>query len=217
MIRKRIIAALVTAALFTACAGNGAASGIREMIRFIGSSEPVAYELSAAFEKLPQFDENRTAQLNRLLKHFLFSGTLDQRETVLSVSMDGEKLFSVTETEVGGKSTGTLAPGGDPAVIIPEYETATDNLQYAESFKNVSENLDIYKGLEEYASFFENLPGLYPELSGSGKILEKYKDYGTAVKKVSIRFTDEEWTACVRKYAPETTEGSRIPDLRHRT
>ena len=214
MNRKRILAAVLAAVLAAACMANAGASGIRELIRFAGSGEPVGYEFTAAFEKLPQFDGNRTDQLNRLLRHFVFSGVLDTRETTLSVSLDGESLFTVSETEVGGKTTRMLACDPDTNIIIPGEKTDTDTIVSVEGYRSVSENLCIYTVLEEYALFFGQLPDLYPELSGSGKILEKYKDYGTAVKKTNIRFTENEWAACVRKYAPEIPEGTNIPDLR---
>ena len=119
MNRKRILAAVLAAVLAAACMANAGASGIRELIRFAGSGEPVGYEFTAAFEKLPQFDGNRTDQLNRLLRHFVFSGVLDARETTLSVSLDGESLFTVSETEVGGKATRMLACDPDTNIIIP--------------------------------------------------------------------------------------------------
>ena len=214
MNRKRILAAVLAAVLAAACMANAGASGIRELIRFAGSGEPVGYEFTAAFEKLPQFDGNRTDQLNRLLRHFVFSGVLDSRETTLSVCLDGESLFTVSETEVGGKTTRMLACDPDTNIIIPGEKTDTDPIVSVEGYRSVSENLCIYTVLEEYTLFFRQLPDLYPELSGSGKILEKYKDYGTAVKKTNIHFTENEWAACVRKYAPEIPEGTSIPDLR---
>ena len=214
MKRKRIFAVILAAVLMTVCAAEASASGIRELIRFAGSGEPVGYEFTATFVKLPQFDENRTEQLNRLLRHFIFSGILDARETTLTVSLDGESMFTLSETEVGGKTTGMLAWDTENSVIIPQEEADGDTFISGEGYRSISENLYMYAVLEEYALFFGKLPDLYPELSGSSKILEKYKDYGTAVKKTNIRFTEDEWTACIRKYAPEISEGIKIPDLR---
>ena len=214
MIRKRITAVILIITIMIACTATAAASGIREMICFSGNGEPFGYEITAQAVKLPQFDENRTEQLNRLLRHFSFSGIVDAREATLAVFMDGYRLFALSETEIGGITVTTLETGSDPVAIMPEEETGEASGVFEGAITAVSEKLSLYTALEKYAAFFEGLPDRYPELSGHGKILEKYKDYGTAEKKVSLRFTAEDWTECVRKYAPDIPEGSSIPDLR---
>ena len=47
------------------------------------------------------------------------------------------------------------------------------------------------------------MPELFPEQSGSVKINEKYKDYGTAVQKIKIRISAEELTDYTCDYLPE--------------
>ncbi len=214
MNRNRITAIIFVILLIVSCSGIAAASGIREMISFFGNGESFGYESTTQAVKLPQFDENRTETLNRLLRHFSFSGRLDAREATLTVSMDGQKLFALSETEVGGTTTAALETDSNSFVIIPEDENEEKNGVFTGGAAAVSENLSLYTALEEYAAFFAGLPDHYPEMSGYGKILEKYKDYGTAVKKVSLRFSAEDWAECVRKYAPDIPEGSILPALR---
>ena len=214
MNRNRITAIIFFILLIVSCSGIAAASGIREMISFFGNGETFGYEITTQAVKLQQFDENRTETLNRLLRHFSFSGRLDAREATLTVSMDGQKLFALSETEVGGTTTAALETDSNSFVIIPEDENEEKNGVFTGCTAAVSENLSLYTALEEYAAFFAGLPDLYPEMSGYGRILEKYKDYGTAVKKVSLRFSAEDWAECVRKYAPDIPEGSILPALR---
>ena len=77
MNRRRIFGILLA---WTVClilwVGAGA-EGIRETIGLLKNWEAVSFEITAAFEKLPQFDENRCEQLNRLLRHIRFCGQLE--------------------------------------------------------------------------------------------------------------------------------------------
>ncbi len=217
MIRKRITALFIMMICLASFSGSAAAAGIRDMIRFWGNGEPFEFKITSQAEKLPQFDRKRTEQLNRLLGHFSFSGKMDDREAMLSVYMDEEKMFTLSRTEIGGENKTALEADSSTFVIIPEDGNDTWTGLMTEEDEGISENLSIYNALEKYAVFFESLPAIYPELSGYGKILEKYKDYGTAEKKVNIHFTAEKWTECVMQNAPDIPEGSKVPDLRKMT
>ena len=152
MNRNRITAIIFFILLIVSCSGIAAASGIREMISFFGNGESFGYEITAQAVKLPQFDENRTETLNRLLRHFSFSGRLDAREATLTVSMDGQKLFALSETEVGGTTTAALETDSNSFVIIPEDENEEKNGVFTGGVTAVSENLSLYTALEEYAA-----------------------------------------------------------------
>ena len=62
-------------------------------------------------------------------------------------------------------------------------------------------------------AFIEKLPDRFPQAVASSKMNEKYKDYGTAVKKVSVKISAEELTACVRDHRAELPEGDGLPDI----
>ena len=140
MNRNRITAIIFVILLIVSCSGIAAASGIREMICFFGNGDTFGYEITAQAIKLPQFDDNRTESLNRLLRHFSFSGRLDAREATLTVSLDGEKLFALSETEVGGTTTAALEPDSNSVVIIPEEETEGKNGVFTGGVAGISEN-----------------------------------------------------------------------------
>ena len=56
MNRNRITAIIIAILMLISCSGSAAASGIREMICFIGNGETFGYEITAQAVKLPQFD-----------------------------------------------------------------------------------------------------------------------------------------------------------------
>ena len=86
------------------------AAGMQDFLDFSKNGEPVAFELNAEIIKTPQFDENRTEQLNRLLKHILFSGIAGEKESEVTVSSDNEELFSILSFEHSDKKQIVLAP-----------------------------------------------------------------------------------------------------------
>ena len=57
------------------------ASLFSDAIDFLEKDIPVSFRILAEAEKLPQFDDNRTAQLNRLLRHLEITGTIDEKNT----------------------------------------------------------------------------------------------------------------------------------------
>ena len=89
------IIALILIQLISFCGSrNASASGVKDLIGLLGGEQAIRVEMKVTFEKLPQFDEHRTEQLNRIMKHITFFGMLDTSETGISVSLDGNELFS---------------------------------------------------------------------------------------------------------------------------
>lgn len=215
MNRKRIFGILLA---WTVClilwVGAGA-EGIRETIGLLKNWEAVSFEITAAFEKLPQFDENRCEQLNRLLRHIRFCGQLEAGVSDLTVYADGDPLFSVAVSDIGGKKRTVLSPDGEHRWLLPETEgDAGDSVtQFLDVFGEISRQLEGYDSLGAVAAFIEKLPDRFPQAVASSKMNEKYKDYGTAVKKVSVKISAEELTACVRDHRAELPEGDGLPDI----
>lgn len=215
MNRKRIFGILLA---WTVClilwVGAGA-EGIRETIGLLKNWEAVSFEITAAFEKLPQFDENRCEQLNRLLRHIRFCGQLEAGVSDLTVYADGDPLFSVAVSDIGGKKRTVLSPDGERRWLLPETEgDAGDSVtQFLDVFREISRQLEGYDSLGAVAAFIEKLPDRFPQAVASSKMNEKYKDYGTAVKKVSVKISAEELTACVRDHRAELPEGDGLPDI----
>ncbi len=216
MIRKKISAVILAVILLIFGEETAFAAGIRDAVRFPADDQPVYFEMTVELEKLPQFDERRTELLNRILRHLTFKGLLQGRTDSMTVLLDNTELFSVSRTDIDGSSRETLTQDTDHMFILPSDDSAgtEKELKILNSLKQITDQKKIYFSLEPFAAFFERLPDLFPEQCGSAKILEKYKDYGTAVKKVSIRLDGDVLAACVREYAGAALKEPYMPDLR---
>ena len=196
---RKMTAAVMTGLILCIQGIGYAAPGIRDALRFLTDEHPVHFSVTAEFGKLPQYDENRTEQLNRIIRHFAFDGYIDSREANLTVLLDGNDLFSLSQTEVGGALRKTLLPDSEHAYLIPEDETAMSesDLFFSDVFSAVKNQINLKSTLETYAAFFESLPDSFPEKTRTADIMEKYKDYGTAVRKVTVHIDAEELSACI--------------------
>ena len=215
MKRKRILTRILAGLICILLTANAAAAGMREMIGVLGGGEAVSFEITAAFKKLPQFDENRCEQLNRLLGHIRFCGQIEPDESGLTVFADGDPLFSLAVSESGGKKRTVLSTDGTQRWILPETEgdRESDAARFLGVFGEISRQREGYGDLQMIAEFIEKLPERFPAAVASSKINEKYKDYGTAVKKVSVKITAEELTECIREHRKELPEGTILPDI----
>ena len=216
MNREKIMAGILACAVCLLLWLGVAAEGIRETIGLLGSGEPVSFELIAEIGKLPQFDENRCAQLNRLLRHIRFRGQLEAGESGLTVYADGDPLFSIDVSETGGKKRTVLSTDGGQRWILPETEGNAESsvTRFLDVFGAISRQREGYDSLEALAGFIEKLPERFPQAVASSKMNEKYKDYGTAVRKVSVKISAEELTDCIREHRTELSEGEDgLPDI----
>ena len=218
MIRKKSTAFVLVLLLFFQGIRYASASEIREFIRCLGSEQPLCYELTAEFGKLPQFDETRTEKLNLLIRHLSFHGFLDSEKAALTVSVDDADLFSVfqIQTSTDGETQTILSTDPNHSYTIPGRTPGEQisGLSFLNVFGDISEQTNIYFSLETFAGFFEYLLDTFQEKCGSVGILEKYKDYGTAVSRINLRLDADELSACIHDYSKELPMFSGIPDLR---
>ena len=131
------------------------------------ANQPVCFEISASFGKLPQFDDNRTEKLNRLLQYFSLNGVLDPFDSRTSLAIGGKELFTLSETEYHGKKTRILSAGGQ-AYAIPEdpEQPASESAETRTLSEDASRQYRILSSMKAYASFFSSLPALFPEKAG---------------------------------------------------
>ena len=191
-------------------------SGIRETFRFLGNETPVCFEMKTEFGKIAHFDDNRTEQLNRLLRHITFSGVLNKNEVSMTVSLDQKELFSVFQTEKDGKEKMVLFAGNDSFCVIPEEEmpVQTKSTPFYDIVMTAVEQKEIYCTLDTFMSFFGQIRSFFQEKCGSATILEKYKDYGTAVKKINLRLNSEEIKEFFMNHLEGTVYNHYGPDLK---
>jgi hypothetical protein len=162
-IRRWIGAAAAFLMIWTAV-GAGA-SVLTETEKYLtGDGESaVGILIEGKIIKMPQFAEERTEKLNRILQHAGIRIEISGEESRAVVTMDGEDIFSLTGD--GGEGAGTEA--------IRRYGR-------------------IWKSLEKWKAFFAALPEAFPETRQESKINTPYKEYGKAVKRTALTLSAEE-------------------------
>ena len=171
------------------------ASLFSDTLVFLEKGIPVSFRIHAEAKKLPQFDDNRTTQLNHLLSHLEITGTIDENNTEVYFNLDNEELFSILEIKNDGSPNSFLTTSGGIYYHLPETNDDSEINgfgQQAQVNNPLLWNQNIYHALDTYHFFFNDLPSAFPEHTNSVKISEKYRDYGTAVRKVTIVVQGEE-------------------------
>ena len=196
----------------TACSQ---ASEIKKTILLFEKDSPLNYTVHCEIKKIPAYDEARTEKLNRLLKHIGFSGFVGSSESEFTLLIDGKSLFSYQTVYSSGKQTDLLCLNGTDCYIVPENRMLSVESSQAVSGGMVSivRNKNTYFSLDAYRVFFSRLPDFFPDKVSSSKVLEKYKYYGTAVRKVNLTLTGEELGECFRLHA-DLFSLSAVPDPR---
>jgi len=213
-IKKIVLSALMLSMILAA--GKAETSVIREAIGFLDMQNPVSITIAAEIGKAGPYDEVRTEKLNRLLQHFSFSGVIDSYESELSVSLDDRQLFSLIRRQLTKTSEMILATDSYHYYIVPEGQENAAGYAFfsSDSLDRILTNRDILCSLDEYRSFLEQLPIYFSEKASETKILEKYRDYGTAVKKITISLNGEDLNLFFSENADLFQERNIIPDPR---
>ena len=171
-----------------------ASSGIRNLLDRRDDSVPVEFSIQIEFKKLPQFSSERTEQLNKILKHVDFTGFVAETQSELSVRLDREALFTIAEEKKPDSQISILYSGLSDAYILPS-ETGIRN-HFSAAMEDlvlpVQSQIDHFLLLDDYASLFGKLPAVFPEKTKDTKIAEKYRNYGTAVKRTTLILSGEE-------------------------
>ena len=212
--KKAFFALMLAVCMLLMQAGLADPSPVQRCIGLLEAGQPVYFEVSAAFGKLPQFDESRTEKLNRLLRHFSLNGVLDPVDSHTALAIDGRNLFTLSEMEYNGKKTRILSAGAEHAYVVPE-DPEPPETGSAEAWtlpEDAVFQFHVLSSLEAYASFFGSLPRLFPEKAGTAKVNQKYPPYGTAVKKVTLYLTAEELTDGLRSLPGLFPDSELVPD-----
>ena len=190
--KKKIILVFFSIILLSCTlSGSFAISALRAAVGFLKTDIPLKYCIRVQFEKLPQFDEIRIQQLNTLLNHFEFAGTLDEYESSLTVRLDGKDCFTYTEMTHGDAIIRSLSSDPEKLYLLPDDSgwAKEDIGEFSALLNPVTRSIDGFLSLDSYRFFFSQLPSLFPGKSSSAAILERYRDYGDAVMKVSVVLT----------------------------
>ena len=188
---------------------------IQRALAFLDYDHPLGFRFTIQVEKSPVYGEGRTEQLNRLLKHFSFDGTIHESLSELTVLLDQQKLFGISQINLSNQERISLSPAdGDPFILpqMNDTETLLPSLQSAT--ETYLREKSIFHSLYSYVSLISRLPDAFPEKTGSSKILEKYRYYGTATRRVTVNITGEELNDYILTHTSETRENEEMfPDL----
>ena len=214
MYGKRICAAAAAVfLLFASCSAR--ASLFRDTVNLLGTDSSVSFTIRLEAEKVSQFDENRTSQLNRLLRHLEIYGAVSSRESEASFLLDGQELFTVRESELGESVRTVFTSNGGQPYVFPGHSESAENvmtLQAAQGGNPFRWNRNIYLALDDYRDFFHNLPDAFPDHSTASKTSEKYRDYGKAVRKVTVIIQGEELNAFFQRNTSVSAQHTIYPD-----
>ncbi len=183
----RTFAAIFVLVICLTCSAQ--ASLFRDTVVFLESDGAVSFRIRPEAEKLSQFDDNRSSQLNRLLRHLEIVGAVNGENTEVAFTLDSEELFSILEWKSKETMISFPAASGRSTCILPEIQKEADVTGFGQKVQADNPlfwNRSIYHSLDVYHVFFSNLPAAFPDHASSGKISEKYRDYGTAVRKITV-------------------------------
>ena len=195
MMRRRLacaLAALITAVIPVLSLASGAA-GIAGTL--LGQeTEPEELTIKANIKAMPQFDEIRREELNRLLAHFSLELTLGENVHSAGLYLDDGEILSMTgrDTEKGTETvysfmpdTVFVTPYGDESLLQKKTEAGgyEEAVELAGRLHSLLED-----GYDLFSSMRLNSPGTVTE----SKARQKIKGFGTAARKMTIQISADE-------------------------
>ena len=211
MIKRAVCFLLMTAILFTVMNGTAEDSSFKSIVSFLRTSEPLNYRLHIEYGKLPQFDDTRVQQLNNLLKHFSFQGTVANGEKSVTVMLDEEELFSCFEMDFSGKIVSALSTEPQLLYILPDGENQmAGNLPDISLF---SFDAEVFDSLDTCLAFFSGLPSGFPEKASSVKTAETIQGFGRTARKTTVIITGEELEAYISEHQSDFSDFSILSEL----
>ena len=178
--------------LFAFLFGSAGASGLTELrdTFFAESFSAKEMTLTAEILKRPELSVERAESLNRLMKHIVFRIRTDGSVLEISLEADGIPGPSVTVFEEDGKTLYAFSADPDHLFCYPEGKSffsdpSTDMLE------RIGECEQVILLLDEFYSCFSRMYLDTAQTASRSKIQTKFRDYGTAVQRSALSFTDE--------------------------
>ena len=187
MRRKSVPAVVIILLLCLSVFSCAAADGSWFAMLLGGEAEgPVRVSfISPSYSRLAQFGDDRRESLNRLLSHLSVDITLDGDASETAISIDGEKLFSVTESTEENMTAKTFSFEPDTVLSVPGSETEEESvlIRFLENDFCLTNRL-----MDEFCGLFEKTENAFPEYCKTSADETRFKVFGQAVRKVSITF-----------------------------
>ena len=205
MMKKRLFAFLLCIVLYACSVCEAQASSFRNTVSYFRSSASFDFTLHAEVKKLPQFSDERTEQLNRLLKHITVRGTVDNQQSQASYLLDDNLLFSYIQLNGTDGKAAMIAPDQFHYYIVPaqsEEEQQDSQPKASRGLDELQRNISIFETLDALNSFICRLPLVFPDRTSSAKIqAQTFRDYGKAVRKTTVTLNGDELTEFVHDNA----------------
>ena len=181
---------------------NANASAFRDTMDLFCNDMDLDYLFTVSIVKLPQFSEARTNQLNQLIKHFSFKGAIKDDLSSATVYLDEKPLFSVNELHDDNTLFSFVSPDLVHNYYLETNDPSENTLPWLNRAANpLTKNIDYWLFLDSFSSVFELLPLSFPESAVSTKIdAQKFRDYGTAVRKVSLSLSGEQICSFIQEH-----------------
>ncbi len=192
------------------------ASSIRDIFSGGKENQTVSFRIYPEAGMLPEFDELRVGQLNRILRHIQISGSVADDYTHASFILDGEELFSIREANASDPAgNGILIHCNGETYAVPVEMVRQET--YLNTFGDIEfffkRSLDIYSSLDTCRLFFERLPVNFPTFASSTKISAKYRNYGKAEKKTALSIQGDMLNEYIHQELGKNTSGGLYPNL----
>ena len=194
------------------------ASGISELEKYFLTEKdrPVEILLSVRVNHLPQFSDERTESLNRLLSHLAFRIRTDGTRMNISIEADGTCGPSLFQTRNHGQMIRYYSCDSEYAYAYP-IDGSDGDADFGSALASVDQYEKMLVFIREFYTLFSTMAGLYDEDSGISKVQIRFKDYGTAVKRrtlsLSEHFLQDEKAASIQQQANASGIGEYLSCL----
>jgi len=177
--------------LMLALPGISQAGRIDAFLDFLleDAEKPVLMTASVEAKMIPQFDEHRTEQLNRLLKHFSAEIFSAGKTALLRLMTDGEETLGMTlvREESGDKMVFSFSPHAGYVAKRSENPLIPASEEDWAGLAGVSLQL-----LEDGYAFFSALPELCRDNTRETAVRQTIRKVGRATRRVTVSWSRQE-------------------------
>ena len=146
----------------------------------IGISEPEV-------KKLSQFDERRTEQLNKLIRHIAIETETDGESSRTGILIDGKEVLSYLQQDAEGETRRIYS--FEPDVCYTEKQEREENAGSDDLTVFLEQYLLKAGGyMDQFYTLFAAAPEAFADRARTEKTELNFSGYGKAVKRVTISF-----------------------------
>lgn len=148
--------------------------------------------LSPEYTQVDYLDENRTAQLNRLLHHLSLSVTLDQSVSVTALNIDQDPVMTILRQQ--GSEEDQILFSFEPESVYLEEANTEEDTAAADSLIPFLGNVAVpsLQHLDSFLRLFSRLPEAFPEKVRETDTDLSLRGFGRGKKRLDLVFYPDE-------------------------